>query len=159
MESALISASVAIILFIGTQIVQERHRRTQFLEVKLEEYFRCLHSIMEHTRYPILEEGSTFGDLARAFQQEAGDLARSLAEPHMFAHLYFPDTIPRFERLGKCVRSYNHWMHDYADVNLPYEIETGQKLFQEMNSLLNEIKQYLVSERRTLTEAMFNSWN
>jgi hypothetical protein len=156
MEAAIISASVALLVFSAGRWLEYRAKQTQMLREKLEVLYSLLERLYEHTSLPEAPSSNTEDELHR-FQKElatqAGLLAKTLYQPKMIVDLYFPSAEPRFTRIANALGKMNNWMHDYADPNLPYKIEVGSKYFDEMHRAIVNLKNYLRDEQKFLIKS------
>lgn len=141
--AALISAAVALVVFLGGQWVQSRARRTDFLRTKLETYYRSLQTVVECCALPSHNgqvPSAEWNDLLRS---QARKLTYSLVEPHMMAHLYFSRSLPKFQPFANQAAIIHQWMHDTAESNKTPDFAEFSLRFQAFNSALMDLKNFL----------------
>ncbi len=96
---ALITASVAILLFAANQWVLFLTKRSEILREKLERLWQSLLVVQRQTR-PITAYGKEMNEeIARNLHERAHLLIESLLEPTTFIALYFPALNFRYSRI------------------------------------------------------------
>lgn len=153
--AALVSASVSLLVFLLGQWLLYRANQTAFLRTKLEEYMTSLEVIIERCAWPDFSPDDSTA-IQIAFTKAAGALARSLERPRMFAHMYFPESVHRFNKLATLIGRMNTWMHDYGDPRLPYDYEKGPEIFGEIMPAMMDLRDYLRDEQGYLTRRILH---
>ncbi|MGV3663057.1 MAG: hypothetical protein ACO1TE_22925 [Prosthecobacter sp.] len=153
MASAIFSASVAVILFVCTQLWTSVRSRSDRLKQKHEDLIDALFSIL-HVIQPIpdhlpLQERSAMS-LARSFE-----VINATTRPQVLLQLYFKDAIPRFERfleaLSKVTARFRAGAENPDHACLTKEETSG------ITSAMTELTQWLLENADTLTKEP-SSW-
>lgn len=98
---ALITTSVALLIFAANQWLLFISKRSDVLREKLEHLWKALLIISRQTR-PITAYGNDLNeDIARNLHERAHQLLESLLEPTTFIALYFPQLKCRYSRVNK----------------------------------------------------------
>jgi len=162
--TALISACFTLTgLFIGKWI-DGKHKQTDVLRGKLEDFFRSLDSVMQsawHPRYPDLDDNISDERQARIFRVAWHDqqqrLTSAIMECQMLGEIYFPSLKARIDDLLACAKDHVDWMSEIGDDGCPLDMLAGNKSFAELNRIVASLKEHVISQQRYLTRA-FSHW-
>ena len=152
MTEAIITTSVAVIIFCGTQLFAILNSRNHYLKTKLEEYYMALHTIIEKAR--IVYRDDRRPEFPGIISQQASELALSLQRPKMLATIYFPDTTPRFERVLQRAKAYNQLMHDIINQEVSLGSKEESEGFDGLVADITELWNYLEEEYPSLTKSL-----
>ncbi len=98
---ALITASVAIFVFVANQWLLFLTKRSEMLREKLERLWQSLLVVLRQTRPITAYSDELNEEIARNLHERAHLLNESLLEPTTFIALYFPDLKHRYLRITK----------------------------------------------------------
>jgi hypothetical protein len=161
--SALIGASVAILVLMLNQVFSKRQQRVQFLQPKLEELYLMLNEVAErNTRLFKLLVAIVEGDLeAKKHLDELDDLD-VYGHPHakrmvMLVRLYFPRLSRIHQYLFAAERELNHriWKLSMGDeVSLEEIMEASGRV----GHMLRMMEQEMVTNQGLLLKSQFFRW-
>lgn len=162
---ALITACFALFGILVGKWIDSRHKQTELLRAKLEDFFRSLDSVMQSAwfpRYPDTIE--TISDDERraqiyriAWHDQQQRLTSAVMESRMIGEMYFPSLKRRTVDLLLRTKGHIDWMSEIGEDGTPLDMASGNQSFNELNSVVASIKEYVLSEQAFLTKK-FPHW-
>jgi hypothetical protein len=120
MVSAVIAASVALLVFAVTQFLSAKQKRREFLTPKLEELFLLLNQVAEENQSSyVLVRDCLLGDWEakeQLLKMDHLDLYghRTAKKIVMYVMLYFPELAPTHQRMFREQRELNDLIHQVS---------------------------------------------